>query len=94
MIAALKVIPPEASVSTMYRMAWFLAERRQVYINHYQLHLDTDYVVVTLPLKIPGQRDLDRKLIPIIQDPGSTFYRDYAPVVEQPNLIIYKRILK
>jgi uncharacterized membrane protein len=94
MIAALKVIPPEASVSTMYRMAWFLAERRQVYINHYQLHLDTDYVVVTLPLKIPGQRDLDRKLIPIIQDPGSPLYRDYTPVVEQPNLIIYRRLAK
>jgi len=94
MIDALKVIPQDASESTTHRMVWWLAFRENVFINTENLHLDTDYVVISRPLHVSGQRITDWKLIPAVKDPESPLYKDFDQIVNLPYLQIYKKKLK
>jgi len=93
MIDALKVIPKDASVSTTHRMVWWLAFRKNVFINTEKLHLDADYVVISRPLHVSGQRITDWKLIPMVKDPQSPLYKDFDRIVNLPYLQIYKKKL-
>jgi hypothetical protein len=91
MIDALKVIPPDASVSATHRMTWWLAFREKIFINTEKLHLETDYVVISRPLHVSGQRITDWKLIPLVKDPESPLYKDFDQIINLQYLQIYKR---
>lgn len=92
MIDAARAIPPEASVCAAYRMLWFTCFRQEVYYNCDEKRMrTTDYVVVTLPLKQGIQGQTDPALVKAVGNHNSVLYQEFAPVVTQPNLTIYKR---
>ena len=90
MIAAMAEIEPEASVSAMHRLLWFVAFRRDLFYNCHESY-DPDYVVVITPFAL-GQNDMtDWCTIAAVEDPQSDFHRKYAPAVVEGELIIFKK---
>jgi hypothetical protein len=89
-IAALAAIPPEASVSTMSRLLWFTAFRRQLSYNCNHPY-PPDYVAILLPLHL-GQNDkTDWCTIAAVEDHDSWLYQDYEIAAREGPLIIFRR---
>lgn len=91
MVDSLAMIGDDASVSSVSRMLWFVADREKVYTNHSRLRLDADYVVVTYPLRLGVQYDADRPLVEAAEDPNSRLHKEFRPVRFGEHLTIFER---